>query len=174
MIALPAHGDKAALGEGGQLDHAPARDARRVSLSLDGAYDPDNIFARILQGEMPAAKVFEDEQVLAFLDVFPQSRGHTLVVPKIQARNLLDIDPEALSALIVRVQRVASAVRKALQPDGITLSQFNGTAGGQTVFHLHFHIIPRWQGQPLGRHGGGMADRGELAELAARIARELP
>jgi histidine triad (HIT) family protein len=142
-------------------------------VSLIGTYDRENIFARILRGETPAAKVFEDEQVLAFMDVFPQSRGHTLVVPKAEARNLLDVDPEALSGLIVQVQRVAKAVREALKPDGLTISQFNGAAGGQTVFHLHFHIIPRWEDQPLGRHGGGMADPQELAELAERIAREL-
>ena len=142
-------------------------------MSLDGTYDRDNIFAKILRGDMPAAKVFEDEHVLAFMDVFPQSRGHTLVVPKAEARNLLDVEPETLSALMVRVQRVARAVREALKPDGLTISQFNGTAGGQTVFHLHFHIIPRWEGEPLGRHGGGMADQAELAELAKQVAAKL-
>ena len=139
-------------------------------MSLDGAYERDNIFAKILRGEMPAAKVFEDEQALAFMDVFPQSRGHVLVVPKTDARNLLDVDAEVLRELIVRVQRVATAVREALKPDGLTVMQFNGAAGGQTVFHLHFHVIPRWDGEPMGRHGGGgMADQAELAVLAEQI-----
>ncbi len=140
-------------------------------MSLDGAYERDNIFGKILRGEMPSTKVFEDDQVLAIMDVFPQSRGHVLVLPKAEARNLLDIQPEALRELVVRVQRVARAVREALKPDGITVMQFNGAAGGQTVYHLHFHIVPRWEGQPMGRHGGGgMADAGELKQLAEQIA----
>ena len=144
-------------------------------MSLDGTYERDNVFAKILRGEMPAAKVFEDERVLAFMDVFPQSRGHVLVVPKAETRNLLDAEPEVLRELILRVQRVARAVREALQPDGLTVMQFNGSAGGQTVFHLHFHVIPRWEGQPLGRHGGGgMADQAELAALAQQIAAAMP
>ncbi|MBW3560823.1 MAG: HIT family protein [Proteobacteria bacterium] len=139
-------------------------------MGLDGRYDEGNIFARILRGELPAARVFEDEHALAILDVFPQSRGHTLVLPRQPARNLLDIEPEALGALIQRVQRVARAVRDALQPDGLTISQFNGAAGGQSVFHLHFHVIPRWEGRPLGGHGqGGMAGPDELAQLADAI-----
>ncbi|HEX8570795.1 MAG TPA: HIT family protein [Caulobacteraceae bacterium] len=139
-------------------------------MSLDGGYDRENIFAKILRGDMPATKVFEDETVLAFMDVFPQSRGHVLVVPKAEARNLLDVEPEVLRELVVRVQRVARAVREALKPDGLTVMQFNGAAGGQTVYHLHFHVIPRWEGEPLGRHGGGTADQTELAELAQQIA----
>lgn len=138
---------------------------------LDGAYDPANIFARILRGELPCHRVFEDEHALAFLDLFPQSHGHTLVLPKAAARNLLDIEEAALREVIVRVQRVALAVREALQPDGITVSQFNGAAGGQSVFHLHFHIIPRWSGQAMTGHGAGaQADPGELSALAERIA----
>ena len=143
-------------------------------MSLDGAYDRDNIFAKIMRGEMPAAKVFEDDRTLAFMDVFPQSRGHVLVVPKDEARGILDVDPETLRELIVRVQTIAKAVRAALKPDGLTVMQFNGAAGGQTVYHLHFHVIPRWEGQPLGRHGGGMADAVELAGLARQIAGALP
>jgi histidine triad (HIT) family protein len=143
-------------------------------MSLDGAYDRDNIFAKILRGEMPAAKVYEDDEVLAFMDVFPQSRGHTLVVPKADVRNLLDVDAATLQALIVRVQKVARAVRDALQPDGLTVMQFNGAAGGQTVFHLHFHIIPRADGESMGRHGdGGIPDMGELQQLAAEIRSRL-
>ncbi len=142
-------------------------------MSLDGAYDANNIFAKILRGEAPAVKVFEDEAAIVIMDVFPQSRGHVLVLPKTQARNLLEIDAEALQALIVRVQRVAKAVRAALNPDGITVSQFNGAAGGQSVFHLHFHVIPRWAGTPVGRHGGGRAEPEELARLAGQIAARM-
>lgn len=144
-------------------------------MSLDGTYDDDNIFAKILRAEIPAARVFEDDHVLAFMDVFPQSRGHTLVIPKHStARNLLDEEPQVLSTLILGVQRVARAVRAALNPDGIVISQFNGSAASQTVFHLHFHIIPRWEGVALGRHaGGGMADPAELKALAEQIAAKI-
>lgn len=108
------------------------------------------------------------------MDVFPQGRGHTLVVHKTSvARNLMDVEPANLDVLIATVQRVTTAVRAALNPDGITVSQFNGTASGQTVFHLHFHIIPRWAGTPLGRHGADAASPVELAELARRIAAEI-
>lgn len=139
-------------------------------MGLDGDYERDNIFAKILRGELPAAKVYEDSAVLAFLDLFPQSRGHTLVLPKAAARNLFDADPAMLQELIVRVQKVARGVRSALKPDGITVMQFNGQAAGQSVFHLHFHIIPRWEGQALRGHvQGGMADEDELAALAQQI-----
>lgn len=140
-------------------------------MGLDGDYDRDNIFAKILRGELPAAKVYEDESCLAFLDLFPQSRGHTLVLPKVPARNLFDIEGAALESLILRVQKVARGVRAALKPDGVTVLQFNGQAGGQSVFHLHFHIIPRWDGVPIKGHGqAGMADKEELAALAAEVA----
>ena len=141
-------------------------------MSLDGDYDEANIFAKILRGETPAAKVFEDEHVFAFMDVFPQSRGHTLVISKeTKARNLFDVEPEPLAHMILGVQRVAKAVRAALKPDGLMINQFNGAAAGQSVFHLHFHILPRWQGVPLRPHGqGGMADPAELARLAHDIA----
>jgi histidine triad (HIT) family protein len=144
-------------------------------MSLDGAYDEDNVFAKILRGEIPSAKVFEDRHVLAFMDVFPQSRGHTLVISKeSKATNLLDVEPQILSHLILDVQRVARAVRAALKPDGIAVSQFNGAPAGQSVFHLHFHIIPRWTGAPARAHGeGGMADPAELKALAAQIAAEI-
>jgi len=144
-------------------------------MSLDGVYDPGNVFAKILRGEAPSARVFEDHDVYAFMDVFPQSRGHTLVISKhSQARNLLDIEPEPLEKLILGVQRVTRAVRAALNPDGIMVGQFNGSASGQTVDHLHFHIIPRWAGQPLKPHaGGGMADPAELAALAEQIAAKI-
>jgi histidine triad (HIT) family protein len=144
-------------------------------MSLEGAYDPDNIFAKIIRGEAPAARIWEDANTLAFMDVFPQSRGHCLVIHKTSAaRNLLEIEAKALEELILSVQVVTRALRAALKPDAILVSQFNGAAAGQSVFHLHFHIIPRWRDQPLGRHGaGGMADAGELADLAATIAGEI-
>jgi histidine triad (HIT) family protein len=116
-------------------------------MSLEAAYDAGNVFARIVRGELPAVKVYEDETALAFMDLFPQSRGHTLVIPKsTTATNLLTEDSDALQALIVRVQRVAKAVVAALKPDGVRIAQFNGAAAGQTIFHLHFHIIPAYEG----------------------------
>jgi histidine triad (HIT) family protein len=144
-------------------------------MSIDGDYDPDNIFAKILRGEAPSTRVFEDQDVLAFMDVFPQSRGHTLVISKhSRARNLLEVEPEPLGKLMLGVQRVARAVRAALNPDGVMIAQFNGSASGQTVFHLHVHIIPRWAGAPLRPHGqGGMADPAELAALAQQIAAKI-
>jgi histidine triad (HIT) family protein len=144
-------------------------------MSLDGTYDDGNIFAKILRGEMPSARVFEDEHVYAFMDVFPQARGHTLVIPKHStARNLLDEEPAVLSPLILGVQRVARAVRAAFKPDGIVVTQFNGAPAGQTVYHLHFHIIPRWDGVAISRHAsGGMADPAELKVLAEQIAAQI-
>ena len=144
-------------------------------MSLDGTYDDGNIFAKILRGEAPSARVFEDEHVFAFMDVFPQAKGHTLVIPKhSRARNFLEEEPQVLSELILGVQRVARAVRAALKPDGLLITQFNGAVSGQTVFHLHFHIIPRWEGVALGRHaGGGMADPAELKALAEQISAQI-
>ncbi len=144
-------------------------------MSLDGTYDHSNIFAKILRGEAPSARVFEDDHVLSFMDVFPQARGHTLVIPKHSvARNLLDEEPQVLTGVILGVQRVTRAVRAALNPDGIVVTQFNGAIAGQTVYHLHFHIIPRWEGVALGRHAaGGMADPGELKALAEQIAAKI-
>jgi histidine triad (HIT) family protein len=143
-------------------------------MDLDGAYDPDNIFAKIVRGELPCAKVFEDADTLSFMDAFPQDRGHTLVIHKrSRARNLLDVDADDLKALIMTTQRVTRAVRAALGPDGVAVMQFNGAAAGQTIYHLHFHIIPRWEGIPLGRHGAHRADPAELAVLAAQIAARI-
>jgi histidine triad (HIT) family protein len=144
-------------------------------MSLIGAYDPDNIFAKILRGEIPAVKVFEDADVLAFMDVFPQSKGHTLVISKTsQARNLLEVAPADLQRLILGVQRVAKAVEAALKPDGLIITQFNGAPAGQTVFHLHFHIIPRFQGVEMAGHGrSGMADPEALKGMAAQISAQI-
>ena len=144
-------------------------------MSLTGAYDPENIFAKILSGGIPSVKVWEDEDVLAFMDVFPQSEGHVLVISKTsQARNLLEVEPEVLSKLTAAVQRTAKAVTKALEPEGFSIMQFNGEAGGQTVYHLHFHIIPRWADRPMKGHGHApMAEAAALRPLADRIAAEL-
>lgn len=137
------------------------------------AYDPQNIFAKILRGEIPCHKVYEDEAVLAFMDVMPQAPGHTLVIPKAPSRNLLDADLAALPGLIAAVQKVAVAVRKAFDAEGVTVMQFNEAAAGQTVFHLHFHIIPRQDGAPLKAHVGGMEKPEVLAAHAGRIAAAL-
>ncbi len=144
-------------------------------MSLTGAYDPANIFAKILRGEIPAAKVWEDENILAFMDVFPQSEGHVLVIHKTStARNLLEISPEHLAQLTAAVQRTARAVNAALAPEGFSIMQFNGEAGGQTVFHLHFHVIPRWSDRALKGHGHApMADAETLKALAGRIVAAL-
>ena len=137
------------------------------------SYDPSNIFGKILRGEIPAHKVYEDDIALVMMDIFPQSRGHTLVIPKIASRNLLDADPATLAEVIPLVQRVARAALAATGADGIRLAQFNEAPAGQTVFHLHFHIIPVYEGVALGAHGGGKADDAELASLAAEIAAAL-
>ncbi|MDH4384091.1 MAG: HIT family protein [Caulobacter sp.] len=143
-------------------------------MSLQGAYDDTNIFARIIRGEIPSVPIFEDDDVLAFMDAFPQSRGHCLMISKTsRARNILDVEPEVLAVLSAAVQRLARAVRKALVPDGIVVTQFNGAPAGQTVFHLHIHVIPRWEGQTLGRHAGGMADIAELKSTADMIRAAL-
>lgn len=136
-------------------------------------YDPANIFAKILKGELPCHKVFEDDTALVMMDIFPQSKGHTLIVPKATSRNLLDADPAALSAVMPLVQRVTRAVKAATNADGIRLAQFNEAPAGQTVFHLHFHVIPVYEGVPLGAHGGGKADDADLAALAKAIAAQL-
>lgn len=144
-------------------------------MTLHAAYDPDNIFARILRGEIPSVKVWEDEHILAFMDIFPQSEGHVLVVSKTsQARNLLEVEPDELARLAAATQRTARAVVKALQPEGFQILQFNGEAGGQTVFHLHFHIVPRWPDRPMKGHGHApMAETETLRALAGRIAAAL-
>jgi histidine triad (HIT) family protein len=136
-------------------------------------FDNNNLFAKIIRGEIPGHKVYEDDAVLAFMDVMPQSDGHTLVVPKTGSRNLLDAEPETLASLIQRVQKIAVAVNSAMKADGILIKQFNEEAAGQTVFHLHFHVIPVYENQPLRPHTGEMADMGELAERAGRIRKEL-
>ncbi|RYB02167.1 HIT family protein [Lichenibacterium ramalinae] len=137
------------------------------------AYDESNIFAKILRGEIPCTKVYEDDAVLAFMDIMPQVEGHVLVIAKAPSRTLLDTDPAVLAAVMPRVQTVGRAVVKALAADGLTLMQFSEAAGGQTVFHLHFHLMPRRDGVPLRPHEGPMADPKALERVAARIRAEL-
>ena len=137
------------------------------------SYDSSNIFGKILRGEIPAHKVYEDDVALVMMDIFPQSRGHCLIIPKAPSRNLLDADPAVLSAVMPLVQKVAKAAQSATGADGIRLAQFNEAPAGQTVFHLHFHIIPVYEDVALGAHGGGKADDAELAALAAEIAARL-
>jgi histidine triad (HIT) family protein len=136
-------------------------------------YDTQNIFAKILRGEIPCFKIFEDEHSLAFMDIMPRAPGHCLVIPKVEARNLLDCPPEALSRLIVNVQRIAQAAKAAFGADGITLQQFSESAGGQEVFHLHFHILPRREGEMLHRHPAPRGDMAVLAEQAEKIRAAL-
>jgi histidine triad (HIT) family protein len=143
-------------------------------MSLYGVYDGNNVFARIIRGEAPCHKVFEDEHTLAFLDLFPQARGHTLVIPKhAQARNLLELDAVNLTCLFLATQRIARAVVAAVQPDGVQIFQFNGGHGGQSVYHVHVHVVPRWPGQPLGLHAQQRGDDTDLAQLADIIAAKV-
>jgi histidine triad (HIT) family protein len=137
------------------------------------AYDPNNIFARILRGEIPNHTIFEDADTLAFMDVMPQGPGHCLIIPKAQVRTILDADDATLAAVLATVRRVAAAAKTAFAADGLTLFQFNEPAGGQTVFHMHVHVIPRFEGVPLGGHTGKMADHAVLAEHAAKIKAQL-
>ena len=138
------------------------------------AYDSDNIFAKILRGEAPAVKVFENDHSPAFMDVMPQVDGHTLVIPKDSAENLLDTDPIVLGATMQAVQTVAQAVKQAFSAPGIMIAQLNGSAAGQTVFHLHFHILPRFEGLEFKLHARGMADFSKLESHAERIREHLP
>lgn len=143
-------------------------------MSLQTQYDPKNIFAKILSGEIPSAKVYEDARILSFMDAFPQSKGHTLVIPKVKACNLFDIPSEHLQNLIAHTQKIARAVRDALEPDGVRIMQFNGAAAGQTVFHIHFHIIPVWEDAVPRQHATGeMANLNDLKDLATQIKAKL-
>lgn len=142
-------------------------------MSLDGTYDEGNVFALILAGKIPSTRLYEDEHTLSFLDIMPQTKGHALVISKwSKARNLLDMEDEALAQVMATAKKVATAIRKALKPDGIQIAQFNGAPAGQTIFHMHVHILPRWSGDPTGfvAHGqGAQADDGQLHALAQEI-----
>ena len=136
-------------------------------------YDTNNIFAKILRGELPASKVYEDADTLAFLDIMPRCEGHTLVIPKTPARNVLDASPSQLAACMRTVQKISQAVMKAFDANGITVQQFNEPAGGQVVFHLHFHVLPRWDGVTLGPHTGKMEKPEILGACADKIKKAL-
>jgi len=143
-------------------------------MSLHGTYDTDNIFAQILAGKADCYKLYEDEDCLAFLDLFPQSLGHTLVIPKhARVRNILDVDGETLGKLMRVVQKLSQVLVEELQADGLQIMQFNGAPAGQTVFHLHVHIIPRYRGEALSRHGGGRAEDSALKSLQQRLGQRI-
>lgn len=143
-------------------------------MSLTTTYDPQNIFAQIIRGDAPCYKLYEDDDVLAFLDLFPQSFGHTLVIPKRSAAcNILDVGSEALARVIKVVQKLTRAIVAELEPDGVQVAQFNGAPAGQTVFHIHMHIVPRYAGEGLGIHAAGKADPAELEKLQARLLQRI-
>ena len=136
-------------------------------------YDEKNIFAKIIRGELPAEKIFENDKVLAFMDIMPRSPGHLLVIPKSSARNILDIDDENLCEVIKVVKKLAIASKKAMNATGVTIQQFSEADGGQEVFHLHFHIIPRYIGKPMNRPGQMVKDMTVLSMQASKIKAEL-
>lgn len=136
-------------------------------------YDSQNIFAKILRGEIPCTKVYEDEHTIAFMDIMPQADGHTLVVPKNPSVNLLDADAATFGPLFATVQKIARAVKQGMGADGVVITQFNEAAAGQTVFHLHVHVIPRWEGVALRKHSGAMADSALLQAHAEKIKAAL-
>jgi histidine triad (HIT) family protein len=140
---------------------------------LKSTYDPSNIFAKILRGEAPCVKVYEDDVSLAFMDVMPRAEGHTLVIPRAPARNLFDIDPQDLARFMPSVQRVARAVLAGMNAEGIVVQQFNEEASGQQVFHLHFHVLPCWPGVSLRPPGGPFQPAEALRPHAERIITAL-
>ncbi len=137
------------------------------------AYDSNNVFAKVLRSELPAHKVYEDADTFAFMDIMPRCEGHTLVIPKAPVRNIFDATEEQLAACIRTVKKVASAAAKAFAADGVTVLQANEGAGGQVVFHLHFHVMPRWDGKPLGPPGSKMENPDTLAANAEKIRQAL-
>jgi histidine triad (HIT) family protein len=137
------------------------------------AYDESNVFAKVLRGEIPCHKLYEDEDTLAFLDIMPRTEGHTLVITKENARDLFDVSPQALAKLMAVVQKLAPKIQKAVGAEGVLIQQFNGSAAGQTVFHLHVHIVPRKAGEMLKPHAGKMEDQAKLAATAEKIRKKL-
>ena len=137
------------------------------------AYDRNNIFAKILRGEIPSCKVYEDEHVLAFMDVMPQADGHTLIIPKYEAEYIFDLPVDQLQNVMAVTKRIADAAKRAFNADGIMLMQLNGQAAGQTVFHVHFHIVPRYQDTPMTLHGRTMADKAVLEKHAEQLRHAL-
>ncbi len=137
------------------------------------AYDDNNVFAKILRGEIPCVKLYEDDKTLAFMDVMPQAEGHALVISKEKAENILDLSQDGATALIATTQKIAKAVKKGLNPPGIMLAMLNGAPAGQSVFHVHFHVIPREHGVDLGMHARAMVDPKSLEPVAAKIRAAL-
>jgi histidine triad (HIT) family protein len=137
------------------------------------SYDPNNPFARILRGELPAHKVYEDSKTFGFLDIMPRATGHTLVIPKSPARNILDVAPDDLVHLIKAVQKIAQATKAVFAADGVTIIQFNESASGQTVFHLHFHVIPRKTGVALKPPASFKENAAVLSDQALKLAAAL-
>ncbi|MEI6573322.1 MAG: HIT family protein [Alphaproteobacteria bacterium] len=133
-------------------------------------YDQNNIFAKILRGEIPCEKLYEDDHTLAFMDIMPQADGHCLVIPKKPSTGLMDADPQVFTSLFSTVQKIARAAQDGMQADGVTIMQFNGAAAGQTVFHLHVHILPRKDGVPLKAHSGQM-EKSEIIKAHAEKIR---
>jgi histidine triad (HIT) family protein len=140
---------------------------------MSASYDPSNIFAKILRGEIPSHRVYEDDTVVAFMDVMPQATGHTLVVPKAASRNLLDADPAVLARVLPVVQKIAVAAKAAFRADGVSIIQYNEPAAGQTVFHLHFHVVPRFEGEPMRKHSGTMEKPEVLTANAEALRKAL-
>jgi histidine triad (HIT) family protein len=138
------------------------------------AYDTNNVFAKILRGELPCHKIYEDAHTLALMDIMPRCEGHSLIIPKAPVRNILDASPEQLARCIGTVQNIAKATKRAFHADGITVLQANESAGGQVVFHLHFHVMPRKEGAPLGPAASKMESPDLLAANAEKIKRALP
>src|ERR1051325_4783137 len=137
------------------------------------AYDRENIFAKILRGELPCYKVYEDEKAFAFLDIMPRAAGHTLVLPKSPARNLLDVDPADLAHVMQVAQKIAKAGMKVFNADGVTIQQFNESAGGQVVFHLHVHVIPRKEGMPMKPPASVKEEPAVLSDQALKLSAAL-
>ena len=137
------------------------------------AYDENNIFAKVLRGEIPCHKIYEDEDTLAFLDIMPRTEGHALVVTKEKARDLFAVRPEALAKLMAVVQKLAPVIQEAMGAEGVLIQQFNGAAAGQTVFHLHVHVIPRKEGEAIKPHAAKMADQAALAATAEKIRKKI-
>jgi histidine triad (HIT) family protein len=137
------------------------------------AYDESNVFAKVLRGELPCHKIYEDADTLAFLDIMPRADGHALVITKEKARDLFDISPEGLARLMAVVKKLAPKIKEAVGADGVLIQQFNGAAAGQTVFHLHVHIVPRKEGEALKPHAGKMGDQAKLSAAAEKIRKRL-
>ena len=137
------------------------------------SYDDSNVFAKILRGELPCHKLYENDKTLAFMDIMPRCDGHALVIPKAPSRNIFDIDADDLASVMTVVQKIAHAQMKAFEADGVTIQQFNEGAAGQVVFHSHIHVLPRHEGEKLRPHTGEMADNDELAANAEKIVQAL-